>query len=371
MQQSRISLRCLEIIQPIGTFYIGVIDAQSLIRISYTDVRRISERDVERYLGIQRPLSPKRVDEIKSYVNTVDATFPTGVILAIASEDVEFDSDIGEMRIFDLPDVAKIIDGQHRIAGLQDFSDEFQINVVIFLDMDLEDQAMVFATINLAQTKVSKSLAIDLYEYTKSRSPIKTCHNIARLMNYKQGSPLFDRIKILGSATSPYQPLTQATFVEALVRLISGNAQNALKDRDLIKRGKKLNRTIEIDNKLVFRNLFINEKDEIIAKIVWNYFQAIEDRWPIAWAGLDVRGNVLPRTNGFRALMRFLPLMYTWLEGPDTIPTVGQFMEVLYKFPFKDGEFTTENYPPGTSGETKLFRQLDLSLQKINQLSIF
>jgi hypothetical protein len=122
---------------------------------------------------------------------------------------------------------------------------------------------------------------------------------------------------------------------------------------------------------LVFRNLFINEKDEIIAKIVWNYFQAIEDRWPIAWAGLDVRGNVLPRTNGFRALMRFLPLMYTWLEGPDTIPTVGQFMEVLYKFPFEDGEFTTENYPPGTSGETKLFRQLDLSLQKINQLSIF
>lgn len=371
MQNQYITLKCLEIVQPIGTFYIGVIDSKSLEKISYADVRRISDRDVERYLGIQRPLSPKRVDEIKNYVNTVDATFPTGVILAIDSEDVKYDGDNGIMEISDRADVAKIIDGQHRIAGLEDYGkDNFQINVIIFLDMDLEDQAMVFATINLAQTKVSKSLAIDLYEYTKSRSPTKTCHNIARLLNYKEGSPLFNRIKILGTATSPYQPLTQATFVEALIRMISGTMQDALLDRDSIKRGNKLQRAERHDNKLVFRNMFIDEKDAEIAKIVWNYFKAIEDKWPEAWAGLDVRGNVLPKTNGFRALMRFLPLIYVWLGGPDTIPTTTQFLNIFLENSLKDEDFNTEQYPPGTSGETKLFNDLEGFLRNVAQPSL-
>jgi hypothetical protein len=49
------------------------------------------ERDVERYLGIQRPLNDKRVKELESYVNYLDATFPTAVILAVDAEYAEFD----------------------------------------------------------------------------------------------------------------------------------------------------------------------------------------------------------------------------------------------------------------------------------------
>ncbi len=197
--KNSICINCLEIEQPIGKFYIGVMDAKDLFSISYADVRRISKRDVEQYLGIQRPLSPKRVKEISNYVNTVDATFPTGVILSIESEYVKkYDEVAKQMYIDNKPEVAKIIDGQHRIAGLENFTrDNFQINVVIFIDMDIEDQAMVFATINLAQTKVNKSLVYDLYEYTHHRSPTKTCHNIARLLNSKKDSPLFGELKYL------------------------------------------------------------------------------------------------------------------------------------------------------------------------------
>jgi len=371
MTNRTISLKCLEITQPIGTFYVGVIDAKDLFRISYSDVRRISERDVEKYLGIERPLSRKRVREIKNYVSTIDATFPTGVILAISSEHARYDYQTGIMKVDDDSEVAKIIDGQHRIAGLEGFTGEvFQINVVIFIDMDIEDQAMVFATINLAQTKVSRSLVYDLYELTKLPSPTKTCHNIARLLNSKEDSPFCDRIKILGRATRPHQPLTQAAFVEALLKLVSGDLQQALRDRDLVKRSptkgrKALERAPEAETKLVFRNMFIDGRDAEIAKVVWNYFSAVEQRWPDAWGKVDRPGNMLPRTNGFGALMRFFPLIYLRVGRPGSVPKKSEFSAILSGIPLSDNEFTTERYRPGKSGETQLFRDLEEHLNRV------
>jgi len=364
MRDQVVSMRCIEITQPIGTFYIGVMDAADLVRISYADVRRISERDVEQYLGIQRPLSQARVKEITNYVGTIDATFPTGVILAISSNDAEYDKDAGVMQIELRDDVAKIIDGQHRIAGLKDFvGGEFQINVVVFIDMDIEDQAMVFATINLAQTRVRKSLVYDLYEYTKARSPTKTCHKIARLLNARQTSPFYGRIKILGTATRPHQPLTQAAFVDALLRLISGSRQKALEERDLLKRGKELNRA-EKRSDLVFRNMFIDERDAEIARVVWNYFSAIRSTWNQPWEAVSVRGNILPRTNGFRALMRFLPTVYRHLGGPGNVPHESRFADVLGRLDMADAAFDANSYPPGSTGESRLYNEFRTSFSQ-------
>ncbi len=62
-----IEFRCLQVIQPIGTFYVGVMDYAKVIHISYADVRRIERREVEVVLGIQRPLSDDRVKELRQY----------------------------------------------------------------------------------------------------------------------------------------------------------------------------------------------------------------------------------------------------------------------------------------------------------------
>src|SRR5689334_14290842 len=80
-----IDVECIEITQPIGTFYVGSINHKDLIKISFADVRHL-DRELDDYMGIQRVLSKKRVGELQQYVNTVDATFPTGVILAVESE---------------------------------------------------------------------------------------------------------------------------------------------------------------------------------------------------------------------------------------------------------------------------------------------
>ena len=356
MDQSTISIKCLEITQPIGSFYIGVMNYDTLMRISYADIRKIADRDLDTYLGIQRTLSPSRVEEIGRYVNSIDATFPTSIILAISSEDATFDPRTGIMEIRNSEEVAKIIDGQHRIEGLKYLKgNTFQLNVTIFVDMDIEDQAMVFATINLAQTKVSKSLVYDLYEYTTTRSPQKTSHNITKLLNSREGSPFYRRIKILGKATEKYQTLTQAAFVESLLRLISGSIVKAEEDRELLRRKKKPPRASseEVKN-LVFRNMFLDEKDADIAKVLWNYFEAVRMRWPMAWEGVDTSGNMLPRTNGFRALMRLIPLVYIRAGKPGEIPSVIGFHNLFRKITLKDEDFKIETYPPGTSGESKL-----------------
>lgn len=360
MEGSTISMKCIEIAQPIGRFYIGCMHYRDLLRISYADVRRIADPDLETYLGIERELSPQRIRELERYVETIDATFPTSIILSISSEDSEYDDKTGTLAIRNDEQVAKIIDGQHRIKGLESFTGErFDLTVTVFVDMDIEDQAMVFATINIAQTKVSKSLVYDLYEFTKRPSPQKTAHNVAKLLNSEDGSPFEGRIKILGRATHKYQTLTQAAVVEALMDLISGSVSRAEDDRELIKRGKQPTRATDDELRtLVFRNMFLDRMDAEIARVIWNYFAAVRERWQEAWDAVDKKGNMLPRTNGFRGFMRFLPYAYHQVGGPPSIPPRKGFLEILLGVELRDSDFNTTTYEPGTSGETGLFRDL-------------
>ena len=103
--QEYISLSCIEITQPIGSFYIAVIDWRILRQIAYADIRRIEKgegKNVETYLGMQRTLSKNRVDDIAGYVKNIDATFPTSIILHIPSyTQIGEDEEIRNL-IFDL-----------------------------------------------------------------------------------------------------------------------------------------------------------------------------------------------------------------------------------------------------------------------------
>ncbi len=358
MADEQIEFPCIEVTQPIGTFYIGAIEASDLVAISYADVRRPEGREIERYIGTQMELSEGRVAEITQYVTNIDACFPTSVILAINSDNAEFVEATKTLRIRKNAEVAKIIDGQHRIAGLDGYNGtRFQINVTIFVDMDIEDQAMVFATINLKQTKVGKSLAYDLYEYAESRSPQKTSHNVVKLMNFEGSSPFKNRIKILGKATGTgTEVITQATFVDRLLKLIT---TNAMADKDRIKRGLPLIRAEgKEQQRLVFRNRFVDGHDAEIAKILWNYFKAVEERWTSAWNSFE-KGMILSRTTGFAALMRVLPeILKTADPNQKKIPTVDEFKMYLDKVNLEDKDFTSDKFKPGSTGEGDLVKDL-------------
>lgn len=369
-----ISFPCIKVSQPIGDFYIGTIPCTSLYEISYADIRRIKdegEREIERYLGIQRPLNDSRVEEIKKYVHNVDACFPTAVILAVSSDCADFDEKKKIMTLTEFKpknpkeagiaftDMANILDGQHRLAGFMQYEGAtFDINVSIFVDADLPTQANIFSTVNLAQTKVKKSLVYDLYDLAKSRSPQKSAHLIAVGLDHRtKESPFYKRIKRLGVATPGRlnETITQATFVESLLRYISSKPavdRNAFlrKERIPLADAKEL-------QKRPFRNLFLTEKETVIEDIIFNYFDAVRKRWS-AWNNFGT-GNMLNKTNGFKALMRLLgPAYRSVAKEIGEVPSTKDFLGLFNKVKLKDTDFKVTTYKPGSSGEMALYREL-------------
>lgn len=369
--QRTLTFKCIRIRQPIGDFFIGSIPNNSLCDITFVDVRRIEgERGFETYLGIQRPLSQKRVKEISNYVKSPDACFPTAVILAVPAVCAVYDEDRQEMTLMEFLEpkegeeqikfhqIAKVIDGQHRIEGLRAYKGvDFEINVSIFVEMDIADQAYLFSTVNLAQTKVNKSLVYDLFDLAKTRSPQKTCHNIAVALDKHEKSPLFERIKRLGVATQGRfdETLAQATVVESLMKYIS---KDPASDRNLymLHKSPKPANANEL-KELIFRNMFLEERDLEITDVLWNFFDAVRRRWPTAW-NFKGRGLILNKTNGFKALMRFLRPAYLHLTNPGGVPKAEDFATIFDRIQIKDDEFNTENYLPGTEGESTLYRAL-------------
>ncbi len=362
-----LEISCIRITQPIGEFYIGSIKSKALKEITFSDVRRMEgERGFESYLGIQRPLIPSRVKEISAYTKTIDACFPTAVLLSIKGKCAEFDparnvltltpfrsSDEDLEPHVPFTQLANVIDGQHRIAGLHDYDGEdFEINVSIFIDIDVSTEAYLFSTVNLAQTKVNKSLVYDLFELATKRSPQKLCHEIAVTLDKEPDSPFFNRIKRLGSAQAHNLPgsITQAAFVQSLIKYLSANP---MRDRDLYLRGKAPILHDGDLNKLIFREFMIEEADYDLIDILWDYFSAVRDRWPQAWNSQD-KGIILSKTNGFMALMRYLKDCYIFLRKKK--PAREDFDRIFQAMEFSDDYFNTENFKPGTSGESALYR---------------
>jgi DGQHR domain-containing protein len=359
----KIEIRCLEVKQPIGKYYVGVIKHDDLVKISYADIRRLEvgdeKREVEVYSGIQRELSKNRVKEISKYVNLIDATFPSSVILHVNNEDVEYNSNSNTMYLPFRDNVAKVLDGQHRIAGLENFEggkNDFDVNVTIFIDMELEDQAIVFATINKTQTKVNKSLVADLFAFAKFRSPQKTCHNIVRALNQKEGSPFKDKIKILGTADDKErETITQATFSEKLMEYLS---KDPMDDRNTYKKGKVPEKYSGSDlERKPLRNLFIDEEDAKIAKIIWNYFDAVQEKWPGAWWNVQ-KEMILNKSTGFLAFMRFFRDAYLAYGIIGEVVPKEYYKSIFNKTSLRESDFQRENFLPGSGGQSKLYYQL-------------
>jgi len=372
LEKNEISFSAIPVEQPIGTFFVGVMDARDLVDVSVADVRRLHENEFDEYIGIQRRLSPPRTKELKKYVKSVDATFPTAVILAVKEENADWDSTTGKLTLRGtdgtaLSEVASIIDGQHRVEGLTALRDEaFQVTVSIFVGADVATQANIFATVNLAQTKVNRSLVYDLLDYEKKRSPQKSAHHIVVALDQMESSPFNQRIKRLGSATAgrTNETVTQAALVESLLNLMS---PDPMSDRNAFLRAFQPDLPSDTEHdRYPFRQMFLKKMDTDITRIVLHYFQAVKARWPDSWDDLERKGNVLPKTNGVKALTRFLKPLYLKIAGDnrDYVPTQNEFKSYLDAVALEDQDFNIKTFPPGTSGESGLYKILMTSLEK-------
>ncbi|HEV2737572.1 MAG TPA: DGQHR domain-containing protein [Candidatus Elarobacter sp.] len=370
MKQLVREFRAIPVTQPIGTFYVTSMTSDVLFSIAHADVRRFEKSGtaVEQYVGIQRRLDVKRAKDIAQYVKEGDATFPTSIVIALGDERcLEFNDETGMLSFFSVPadedgrpaidgdDIATILDGQHRLAGLQAGDKVFELPVTVFPAIDIAEQAYVFATINLAQTKVNTSLAYDLLAYARSRSPERTCHDIAVALNDAEGSPFRDKIKRLGSKTPGIEgeTLSQATFVQALLHYISREPR---RDREDLRNGIPIPLVTDATKfqQTPLRNLFIEEKDEAIVDILWDYFDSIRTRWKEAWDS-DSPGQIIKRTNGFRAFMNVFAQAFLAVGGSNKYqPNADDYAEIWRHSNLEDKTFIKDLIVPGTTGERNL-----------------
>ena len=334
-------LFCQRMIQPIGELYSTSLSWNILRKIAFTNPRilmGIDENGKEEYSGIQRHLSPERKREISDYVNKdISATFPSSIIINIPQQEVDVisinppiglniastpDNDIpnnipvGFNQVVNFPDlflfvfpykenVAQIIDGQHRMSGFENSSNNlnFDLPVTIFVDQLIDKQAEIFSTINGKQTRVTPSLVYDLFGLSSKRSPYKVANELVKLLNESDSSPIKNWIRILGKANNFYSGyITQSTVVKNLLLLYCGNIKQAEEDKRILSSGKKPTDVPALTTReTVFRDLFINEEDEVIYKSLLNFFNAVKITFNSEWEKND---TILKKTVGFSALFK-------------------------------------------------------------------
>ena len=339
-------LPCQKVVQPIGNLYVGVLSWQIIERIAYVNPRIFMGYDDEGkevYVGIQRDLSPDRKKQITEYIKDLNATFPTAILLNIPFEkvlivpldfsntlsfnnvDVEsidkgFSAIVAKDQIvtanlswliFPFKEgIAQIIDGQHRMSGFEkaDSNLEFDLPVTFFLNQDISDQAEMFAMINGKQTRVTSSLVYELFGISPQRSPYTVASKIVKLLNESEQSPLKQSIKILGRSSDRYNGfITQSTIAKIIITLICGDLKQAEEDKRLMRRDEVPPLTPTLTNKrAILRRYFIKGNDEVIFKVLINFFNAVSRVFSFEWSRPD---SVLKKTIGITALTRVMARM--------------------------------------------------------------
>ncbi|MDT8417695.1 MAG: DGQHR domain-containing protein [Lutibacter sp.] len=313
---------------------------------------------------IQRTIENSRVKEIADFlINNPDATFPTNIILHLPIEIIEEQEKKGDTieitlneKVFS--EIKKnngdifitIIDGQHRICGIQEAINRLEndINIIsktnrnsssisldekhnyyvqrlndlknielvvsFFVDKTLEYQAMIFSTINRTQKRVSQSLVSSLFGLDTKDTPQKSSLEIVLSLNGHPNSPFYKRIKLYGGnySRNSSPPLTQATMVKSIVSLISENLKEAENDR--YRNRNELNkRTAGSSRFLPFRKYYANDKDNVISDILFYFFNAVRNTfndingnslWNMVESGKPE--NILHTTVGYDSLLKIL-----------------------------------------------------------------
>lgn len=360
-----IRIKVLPVNQPIGEFFIGVTKASNVITFCSAN-ERVKKDKLEEYIGIQRPLNSKRVEEIKKYVQTWDASFPNSVILAINQDCFFFEGE--NIYIKKDRNAANIIDGQHRLAGFDDEAGEdFDIILALFPELEFEEQAYLFSVINTKMTRINPSLAQDLYEFATIDTPEKLAHSIAKTFNQEEGNPWYEKIRMLGRKEPPSDPvLSQSTFTREIVKLIC-DKRDSYEIRHIIKIGNNKRSSlrkfydVKKADKFVFWNPFIEKEDKFIFTVLRDYFLAAKETYADDW---DNRSKILTKTTGYVALMLVFHKLYR--KGLESKELTKRLFESYFRAA-KDSrevrDFISSNYNPGGMGERDLAKDFLKGMQ--------
>lgn len=341
----------LRVDQPVGTFFAVVLKARTLLDVAYSDVvsaRRESGGGSYEVDGAQRLSDPRRLDAIARYINRIDATFPSAIILAAnmvrsdgrvegdidtdeseegdeAKEDEELkrrwqvkaaavlDADgeeIGATYSLLIPGpekLAAVIDGQHRLfafakADPRHLDEDLLCSV--FIDLPKSMQATIFATINSNQKAVDKSLTYELFGYNLSDepedqwSPEKLAVFLSRRIATDPDSAMRGRVAVApvndfataAMVRNSDMKLSFAVIVGGILRMISSNPKE---DANKLKLRAGSTRSVLSPGKPPLRSVYLKGNDAFIYGATRNFLNACDELfWIPAPANSFIRKTV-------------------------------------------------------------------------------
>lgn len=318
-------------------FFLCLINAKTLVKISYVARRGIDE---ERG-AVQRILNKTRISGIKDFLLN-NGFFPNNIILNFKEDaNIVYTEQTGNLSFSDNPRIAQIIDGQHRVEGLKEAIridqsiGEMLVPTVLSNNLETSDCAEIFISINTEQKSVPKSLIYDLYELINISDKdfsIERGTDIAYFLNTEDSSPYQGFIKFPGSRKFK-GGIQLSTLVNNLKPLVKADGEFA-----------KYSITT-LDNQ---------------ASILKNYFGAIQSYYDEEWETLN---NPFLFASGFAAgidvfTSKILPHCYSAKKFTE------QYLKELIIIPQEDLIHQTE--VKGMSGESAVNKIKQRLLQYVN-----
>jgi DNA phosphorothioation-associated DGQHR protein 1 len=355
-----LKLPVLEINQPFGIFYAVKVKSSDLLKVVESDPYRALENGT--HTGTQRQMQTNRLKEISEYLKGVESALPNSIIIAGNTYSKKEETrwrivveDNNKYLLIPKEEInGTIIDGQHRLNGFKMLSreerDKYELLCSVYMDIHNPYQAYLFATINMNQKKVSKSLAYELYGYNLDEenanvwSTEKLAVFLTRKLNFDKTSVFNGHIIVAAENdevlfdVSPRKQdwfISTASIVDGILTLISSNSR---KDRDRLQQENSKNRkrnVLEIDN-TPLRKYYLEGNDLLIYTIVNNFFRASYDV-------LYKKDSYLFKTVGIQAQFNLLKqILLNHLEK-DTNISVDYFknkLKVFESIDFSDNFYT-------------------------------
>lgn len=349
-----LKLDILQVHQSIGTIFVSKIKPSDLLSMSKVDRRRIEEGD--EFLGIQRELRKDKVIQIQNYLSSIDATFPNSIIVNTTSDFIVNETDnYLELTIDD--DTFTIIDGQHRVEGFRNQNlDDFELIIAIFKDLNFDQQANIFSTINSEQTKVDPSLNLNLELNSKAYTPKKMMIEIAQSFNYDKDSPWYNSIKMLGSKTEGI--ISLSSFVKPLLEITYPEKDYYLIRNELIESSNEFPSFNDLNYKVdryLFWDLYKSRDFNSLYKILYNFFNAMKVLLNQDWLN---KKSLLNKTTGYTAMIKiFRVIAKDGFNNGDL--SYEFFFHNLEPLSEMNGTVTSENYGvSGTKAQRDLFNEM-------------
>lgn len=220
-----------------STFYVTVINGEILKKMCY-----VSRKKEDREKGFQRLLNPKRARDIATYLDEKKGKIPSAIIVSAQFDTkLTFNKEDNTISFFDVENGFLVIDGQHRLFGLIESKYNYEMPVVIFNDLNSNDEVKLFIDINTTQKGVPAALILDIKNQAGTESNLE-----------ERQRKLFDKIN---------EESVLAGF------LIPNESKTG-----------KISRTVfNSSTKNIYTDSIISDKgDEVIFKVLSNYFEAID-----------------------------------------------------------------------------------------------